>query len=457
MTAARVEPPDSVVGMVRRLEESGFETWTVGGAVRDALLDRRSATEDWDLATRATPRQVRRLFRRTVPLGIEYGTVGVLVHDRDAGRDVVFEVTTFRHDVITYGRRAVVSFATTLEEDLARRDFTVNAMAWHPLRRELRDPHGGRDDLDDGVLRTVGPPAERFREDYLRVLRGLRFAGGLDLKIAPETWQGMMDAVDGLSILSRERVREELVKVLGSRAPSRSLTLYEQSGARRAILPELEPWTEAALRTVDAVRGRRMQVRMGALLLEGLGADRTRRAEIAERLLTGLRFSNADVQRIVAVAGGAPAPDPELTSNPGARRRWRAELGRQGVRDAIRLWMAALRASPDEEGGGPSGAAQDQMVRLVRALAEDRRQGIPWSIGGLALGGRDLIAMGWEPGPALGRALRRLMEAVWDGRVANRRAPLVELAYLYGAESGDRDSPPSHPSSGDDAPYPRSC
>ena len=157
------------------------------------------------------------------------------------------------------------------------------------------------------------------------------------------------------------------------------------------------------------------------------------------------------------MAGGAPAPDPMLTSSPGARRRWRAALGREGVRDAIRLWMAALRSVASGADARTPERAREALVRLVRGLGEDRRRGIPWSVGDLALSGRDLIALGWHPGPAMGRALRRLTEAVWDDRVANRRAPLRELAYLYKAESGDRDSPPSHSPSGDDAPYPRSC
>ena len=130
--------PRAVKGIVSRLEEAGFETWAVGGAVRDAMRGSPGAREDWDLATRATPAEVRRLFPRTVPLGIEYGTVGVFGAD-----GALYEVTTFRHDVLTYGRRAIVAFAETLDEDLARRDFTVNAIAWHPIRREVRDPTAG--------------------------------------------------------------------------------------------------------------------------------------------------------------------------------------------------------------------------------------------------------------------------------------------------------------------------
>jgi len=148
-----VVPPREVVEIAERLEQAGYETWCVGGAVRDALLGHPHL--DWDLATSATPAQVRDLFgaRRTIPVGAEFGTVGVL--DR-AGR--LHEVTTFRRDVRTDGRHAEVEFGVSLDEDLARRDFTINAIAFHPLRRELRDPLGGREDLERGVVRAVGDP-----------------------------------------------------------------------------------------------------------------------------------------------------------------------------------------------------------------------------------------------------------------------------------------------------------
>src|SRR5690242_733616 len=160
----RLAPPDTVVEIARVLTAAGFETWCVGGAVRDALL---GATHlDWDLATAATPAQVRRLFRRTVPVGVEFGTVGVL----DA-ENVMHEVTTFRRDVQTDGRHAVVEFGVSLMDDLARRDFTINAIAYHPIRHEWRDPFQGEQDLAKKLIRSVGDPNWRFQEDYLRILR----------------------------------------------------------------------------------------------------------------------------------------------------------------------------------------------------------------------------------------------------------------------------------------------
>ncbi len=404
------EVPGSVVRLIERLERAGYESWTVGGAVRDALRGNAGRAGDWDLATRATPRQVRRLFRRTVPLGIEYGTVGVFGDD-----GVLHEVTTFRHDVATFGRRAVVAFARTLEEDLARRDFTINAMAWHPLRRELRDPHGGARDLREGVLRAVGDPRERFREDYLRILRGLRFAGAFGLRIEPRTWQGMVEAVPGIARLSRERIRDELLRVLSGPAPSRALELYERSGARAVFLPELtDGLGPAALATVDAVRGKRAEVRMAALLVLGGGV---RPAPILSRL----RFSRAEAGRIAAAASSGPGPDPVLLANPAARRRWMARTGRRKLRGVFRLWLAALRA-------GASPSSREAVLGLVAAARRDQRCGVPLSVGELAIAGRDLLALGWSPGPRIGRTLGSLLEAVWEDPALNRRSTLLHLA-----------------------------
>src|ERR1700749_2055734 len=150
----RLTPPPAIVEITRVLEEAGYEAWCVGGAVRDALLGIRNL--DWDLATSATPQQVRKLFRRTVPVGIEFGTIGVL-----DDHNVMHEVTTFRHDVETDGRHAVVKFGASLDDDLARRDFTVNAIAYSPTRDEIRDPFGGQHDLRAKVLRAVGVAKDR--------------------------------------------------------------------------------------------------------------------------------------------------------------------------------------------------------------------------------------------------------------------------------------------------------
>lgn len=422
----RIEVPPAVRKMVRRLEAEGFETWAVGGGVRDAVRGSPGEREDWDLATRAHPQQVRSLFRRTVPLGIEYGTVGVFGSD-----GVLYEVTTFRHDVITYGRKAVVAFAETLREDLARRDFTVNAMAWHPDRRVLYDPYGGQEDLAQGVLRAVGAPAERFREDYLRVLRGLRFAGTLGFGTEPDTWGAMVEAVPGLTRLSVERVREELMKVLAGPRPSRSLRLYRRCGALHRILPEIdERLDDDALAAVDAVPRHEPGTRMAMLLLQGLGAAA---ASTGPRVLARLRFSNSEVQRIGAACRGGLGPPKGLEHDAPARRRWAAHMGRRALDDIFGIWRAAAASradrdtsvDPTDTGVDPAGV---EVERTIAAIESDLAAGIPLSTRELPVTGGDLVASGWQPGPDIGKALGRLLEAVWEDPASNERSTLLEMA-----------------------------
>ena len=199
--------PEPILNIARSLEHAGFEAWCVGGSLRDRLLGHPQS--DFDIATSATPEEVQRLFPRTVAVGVKYGTVGVLDRDR-----VLHEVTTFRRDVSTDGRHAVVQYGVSLDDDLARRDFTINAIAYHPLRYEWRDPFGGKQDLEGRLIRAVGNPAQRFAEDYLRILRALRFSARFEFAIDPETWSAARAAAPGLKQLSAERVRDEWFKGL---------------------------------------------------------------------------------------------------------------------------------------------------------------------------------------------------------------------------------------------------
>ncbi|MGI9628009.1 MAG: CCA tRNA nucleotidyltransferase [Longimicrobiales bacterium] len=404
-------PPPALVELTRALEGAGFETWAVGGAIRDTLLG--GEPTEWDLATRARPDQVRGLFKRTVPVGVQHGTVGVFGSDR-----VLYEVTTFRLDVIPMGRKAVVSFADSLDEDLARRDFTINAIAWHPLRDELRDPFGGTSDLDSGVLRAVGAADERFREDYLRILRGLRFAGRLALSIDPATWQYIVAEASGLSGLSPERVREELLKVMVAPAPSRSLALYERAGVFPQVAPALgEPLAAAALESIDRVAAHRPLLRVGLLLLHGMKHPDPKGAE---QLLSALRFSNAEIQAASKMVEGGLAP-PESWASGLDRRRWMARLGRRWIRNSIRVWIAGLEP----------GSQRSEAVPPIRAIRRDLTGGIPLDPRELLVSGKDLIRAGFEPGPDMGRLLDYLLVSVWEDPGVGSAESLLQLARRY--------------------------
>ena len=219
-----LDPPETVRGIAKRLEDAGFETWCVGGAVRDALLGHPHL--DWDLATAAKPPEVRKLFKRTVPVGVEFGTIGVLDHD-----NVMHEVTTFRKDVQTDGRHAVVEFGASLDDDLARRDYTINAIAYSPSKDELRDPYDGRKDLAGKLIRAVGDPRDRMREDRLRALRAIRFAARFSFDIERDTWDAIVESAPELSRLSAERVKQEIEKTMDQvRLPSKAFAMWRDTG-----------------------------------------------------------------------------------------------------------------------------------------------------------------------------------------------------------------------------------
>jgi tRNA nucleotidyltransferase (CCA-adding enzyme) len=444
--------PEDVAWIAQRLEGEGFATWAVGGAIRDALGG-YGAGGDWDLTTAARPHDVQRIFRRTVPVGLAHGTVGVLGRD---GR--MYEVTTFRRDVETDGRHAKVRFSDTVEEDLERRDFTINAVAWHPVTHEVRDPHGGVPDLRDRLLRTVGDPRDRFREDRLRILRGLRFAGRFGLTVDAATWEAAREAAPELPHLSAERVREELMKVMREvERPSETLRLYERCGALASLYPELQAcvgvddggedvWTHL-LRTADALPRERDSLRLVGLLHD-IGKPRTRVMDVmpamvrfpdhapvgaaaARGLMTRLKFSNAERDRalhLIAQHGDLPAsdaPGPEV-------RRWLRRVGREFVRDLLRLEAANARARPHPE---------EDRLREVKALRDRAeaamRSGDALEIGDLAIGGGDLRALGIPAGPLMGEILRDLLEVVTDDPTLNTPDALADIVRRRIDAGGD--------------------
>ena len=387
---ARIPIPEEVLEIARRLEEAGHTAWCVGGALRDTLLG--DPQSDFDLATSATPDQVQGLFPRTVAVGIKYGTVGVL--DR---RGALHEVTTFRRDVATDGRHAEVAYGVSLDEDLARRDFTINAIAYHPLRSEWRDPFGGAEDLTHRRIRAVGDAASRFREDYLRILRALRFAARFDFAIDPVTWAAACAAVDGLRGLSAERVRDEWFKGLRSaRSLRRLVSLWQESGASRIWIPELRLLDSPPSTALDGP-ARREPVVLTVLLCTD-----------AVAVLQRLRASNAEVARAAAMISGPTEPD-AMTEV--AVRRWLAAVG-PAAADLELLWQ--LRRSRD--------------CPWARLAEQIRQRGDPLSRGDLAITGLDLIEAGVPPGPALGRVLERLLALVVDDPSLNTRDALLARA-----------------------------
>jgi tRNA nucleotidyltransferase (CCA-adding enzyme) len=383
--------PDEVLEIARTLEQAGHEAWCVGGALRDALLN--DPHSDYDIATSARPEQVQALFRRTAAVGVKYGTVGVLDRHR-----VMHEVTTFRRDIATDGRHAVVEYGVSLEEDLARRDFTINAIAYHPLRHEWRDPFAGAEDLRRRVVRAVGEPAQRFREDYLRVLRAIRFAARLGFAIEPRTWQAARDAAGGLARLSAERVRDEWFKSLRTtRSLAELARLWSEVGAVSIWLPELDA---ARIERLPPPSDAPPQPRDPVVLTALITAD-------AAAVMRRMKASNAEVDRAAAIGRGPAEPAGE---DQVSVRRW---LSRVGAAADDLLALATL-----EKGSPPAWAAEVGAIRQ-RGEALDR--------GHLAVSGADIQALGVS-GPKIGEILAALLERVLERPALNTRDQLLTLA-----------------------------
>ena len=424
-----LQAPASVLRIVDVLEKAGYETWAVGGAVRDRMLGLEAG--DWDLATSARPKDIQRLFRRTVPLGIEHGTVGVL--DRD---NHLIEVTTFRKDVLPLGRKAIVEFADSIEEDLSRRDFTINAVAWHPRRLTSQDPFDGIADIAQRTLRCVGVSNERFREDHLRILRGLRFAGRFKLEIHPNTWRAMVDECHHVRELSSERIREELLKVLEKDdRPSRSLGLYRATGVWAALLPEHESalsevggWGRA-LAICDRLSLRdpiRRLVPVLRPLVEWGGLD------AVATVLKRLRFSNAEIDRLIHLCqlGQLGLPGDRAVES----RRWLHHAGPEW-RSAVAIQLAASRFDSDG-----AGSAATDTLRSVKTIRTQAQAGVPLQLADLAVDGKDLTAAGMTPGPQFGEILSHLLERVLEDPGQNRPDVLMDLALGWAAETNEARS-----------------
>ena len=442
----QLRPTRSVLDIARRLEAAGFEAWCVGGAIRDALLGGHPL--DWDLATPAHPEQVRDLFgrKRTIPVGIEFGTVSVL---DDAG--IAHEITTFRRDVKTDGRHAEVEFGVSLEDDLARRDFTINAIAYRPRTEELRDPFDGQGDIERGLVRAVGDAEQRMREDRLRALRAIRFAARYHFAIEPSTLAAIRSSAPYLTRLSAERVQQEIVKTMEQvDRPSLAFGLWRDTGAFAALVPSLAGVDDVALATLDALPrastgGRalpqRTSNRLAALFLHVPPA--------AVRVtLTGLRFSKHETAWATAIVERWTSLGGEMASTLAARRptdeevrRWLSRIGRLYAGAFLRVAQARWSAVRSAGGAAPSDAAVRSLHRRMRrSLYRD-----PIEVADLQVGGDDLRRAGIPAGPIYAKILHALLDLVLADPARNTpEALLAEVPRLAAALGTDAPTAHTH-------------
>ncbi len=428
---------------MHRLEAAGFETYAVGGCVRDALLGR--TPQDYDLCSRAAPAQMERIFsdRQLVLAGEKHGTVGVVMPDG------VVEITTFRAEGDYQDCRHPdwIRFVENVEADLARRDFTVNAMAWSPARG-LVDPFGGKADLEAHVLRAVGDPTTRFGEDALRILRGVRFSVRYGLAPEPNTLRAMERCAPLLDRIARERVFDELCKLLPL---VRAEDLLRFAPVLTQVLPELAPcvgfaqhsphhaydvYTHIAHVTAEVPKD--PVLRWAALLHDvakpavfSVGADghghfyghAEASAAIAGEVLLRFKAPTALREQVVQLIGAHMLP---LTPDPKLLRRRMSRLGEAAT------WRLLTLQQADFGGKGTGVAdAEPPFAQIAEVLRQLERQHTCLHRKDLAIGGNELLALGFTPGPAVGDCLQFLLEQVLEERLPNSAPALQQAAKAW--------------------------
>ena len=423
--------PKGAEFIIRSLENAGFEAYIVGGCVRDGILGRDP--EDWDITTIAKPDEIKRIFSHTVDTGIEHGTVTVLVPPDEVERGIrSFEVTTYRIDgeYTDHRHPNAVSFTGSLEEDLARRDFTINAMAYH-MERGIIDPFHGQEDLEKKIVRAVGRAEDRFREDALRMMRGIRFSAQLDFALDEEAFSGICKLKESLSKVSKERIAVELWKLLASAHPEKVERLFATG-----LAPYItEDFPKIALRGIPELlpfAPKEKILRFG-LFLRGVPED-------ARKILRDLKLDRDTIEGASHLAGLFAE---EEADTPYALRKRIARYGKKMVRDFYEARKELLKRAKDSETeldaakrDVTKGCATEDSPEKDLAVVEERlswlrkieEEGDCVCLSDLTLSGKDLIALGIAPGKKLGELLQYAFDHVLQNPKENQREKL--LLYL---------------------------
>lgn len=437
----KINMPENANRIIHTLQEAGYEAYIVGGCVRDAILGREPG--DWDITTSAKPEEVKALFHRTIDTGIEHGTVTVML-DKEG-----YEVTTYRVDgkYEDHRRPTSVTFTASLVEDMKRRDFTINAMAYNETEGVI-DHFGGIQDLEKKVIRCVGEPKERFDEDALRILRALRFSAQLDFSIDERTQDAIRNQAMFLKEISAERIHVELTKLLVSAHPGRLRTAYEL-GVTKVVLPEFDAMMETeqnnphhlytvgehTLRVIEEVPAN--ETMRWAALLHDVGKPATCcrdengdhfyehnvvGSKMAETILQRLKFDNATISRVKRLVlwhdyGMGKAP---------SLRSFRKSLSKMGT-DLFEDYTYIKRADTLAQ----SDYMREEKMKNLEVLKEhyqtimEQQQCL--SLKDLAVAGKDLIEEGMKPGKDMGIMLQYLLEQVLEEPELNTRDTLLSL------------------------------
>ena len=438
----KIEMPQDVRFIIGKLMEAGYEAYAVGGCVRDSLLGREP--NDWDITTSATPYEVKDIFKRTVDTGLKHGTVTVMLKNEG------YEVTTFRIDgeYTDHRRPDGVTFTRELSEDLLRRDFTINAMAYNDDTGVV-DLYGGTQDLEQGIIRCVGEADDRFDEDALRIMRAVRFAAQLGFEIEDKTREAAAKHAPELAKVSAERIETELTKLLVSPHPERLIDMYEL-GITKVILPEFDRMMETpqnspfhrydvGRHTVEVIRNvpATKTLRYAALLhdigkpdcktTDEAGVDHfkghaLRSEEMAQPILRRLKMDNdtiRDVRKIVywhdyGISG-------KMTKK--SVRRMLSKMGAEYFDSYVAIRRGDMAGQSDHLADWKKQVLED----IIKYHDEIIDEGDALSLKDLAIGGADLMKLGIKPGPEMGRILADLLDKVLEEPSLNIKEELIRL------------------------------
>jgi len=442
--------PKQVSGILTKLEKAGFEAYIVGGAVRDILMDK--TVTDWDFTTNATPEEIVKIFKKDEPFyDNQFGTVGIPSKNEDLKP---FEITTFRtEEGYSDARRPdKVSWGKTLQEDLKRRDFTVNAMALSRSRStadyQLIDLFNGKKDLNKKIIRAVGNPQERFAEDALRLMRAVRIASELNFKIEPKTLEAIKGNAALINKIAKERVRDELIKILKSQNPYKGIVLLRESGLQEQILPEAEKMYGVEQKSpgrhhiYDVGTHALMSLKhcpsdnpivLFAAYIHDVGKPQTYKklesgtitfynhevvgTKIAKRIADRLRFSKKDTDKLIKLVRWHQFTLDEYQSDK-AIRRFIRKVGIENIED-----MLAIRIG-DRVGSGARSTSW-RFEEFKKRLIEVQKQ--PFTVHDLKITGNDVMKeLGIGPGPEIGRVLNKLFEEVENKNLPNDKKALLK-------------------------------
>ncbi len=449
--------PSSVSSIYKKLRKAGFQAFFVGGCVRDFLMNR--PVTDWDFATDAAPEQIQKVFPSSF-YDNRFGTVGVpLPKVPEQEHEGIVEITTFRTEgeYKDLRRPEKVEWGKTIEEDLSRRDFTINAIATsieptaksQQLTANYIDPFKGLLDIEKKIVRTVGDPNERFAEDALRLLRGVRFATELEFKIEEKTWEGIVRNAQNIAKISGERIRDELLKILSANRPYDGIALLDRSGLLEHIIPELilgkgvsqarpgrHHTTDVFTHNIDSLKhcpSRDPIVRL-ATLLHDIGKPHVKGedeeghvifynhevkgAQIAYEICDRLRLSKKQRDKIITlIRWHMFTVDEHITDS--AIRRFIRRVGLDNVADMMDLRIG------DRLGGGTQVAESWRLKKFKERVAKELNP--PFSMNDLAIDGNDVMKeLGLEPGPKVGEILQKIFEEVDEDLSRNNRQHLLK-------------------------------